>query len=217
MFCVRCGARMVAPTIRQHRQSLPIGRWLMALIRAVVLIGILGSIALMCWPLPVTEPTVNVPQAERFGQRLIEIERTLQQRGSVVETIPDEALNNYLAWRIRESSGTGTSSAFLISLNALIVETRPERMRAVLAGQWGPIRLTFEVKGIPSVDDSGVRFGLYYARLGHLTLPTPGARRWAAEKFRQVLGGLERELQLISAVRRLDLGEGRVRLAMAVR
>ncbi len=189
----------------------------MALLRAAVLVAIFGSIALICWPLPVAEPQVNAALAERFGQRLIEIERTLQQRGTVVETIADEALNNYLAWRISESAGAGGGGTFTISLKALVVETRPERMRAVLAGTWGPVRLTFEVKGIPSADESGARFGLYYARLGHLTLPTDGARKWAAEKFQQVLGGLERELRLVRAVRRLDLGEGKVRVALAAR
>lgn len=189
----------------------------MALLRAAVLVAIFGSIALICWPLPVAEPQFNAAQAERFGQRLIEIERTLQQRGTVVETIADEALNNYLAWRISESAATGGGGTFTISLKALVVETRPDRMRAILAGTWGPVRLTFEVKGIPSADESGARFGLYYARLGHLNLPTEGARTWAAEKFQQVLAGLERERRLVRAVRRLDLGEGKVRVALAAR
>ncbi len=208
---------MVAPTVRQRRESIPIGRWLFALLRAAVLVAIFGSIALICWPLPVTEPQVNAAQAERFGARLIEIERTLQQRGTVVETIPDEALNNYLAWRIRESAGTASESAFMISLKALVVDTTPERMRAVLAGRWGPLQLTFEVKGVPSADESGAHFGLYYARLGHLTLPGKAARDWAADKFRQVLSGLDRELRLLTAIRRLDLGEKKVRIALAGR
>ncbi|MCX7819435.1 MAG: hypothetical protein N2652_09560 [Kiritimatiellae bacterium] len=207
---------MVTPEVRRRREPLPIGRWLMALLRAAVIVAIFGAIGLICWPLPVPEVPVNAAHAEKFGERVIEVERTLRQRGTVVETIADEALNNYLAWRIRESA-SAAGGGFVISLKSLVVETRPERMRAVLAGNWGPIRLTFEVKGIPSADESGASFGLYYARLGHLTLPTAGARNWAAEKFRQVLSGLEREMGLLRAVRRLDLGEGKVRVALSAR
>ncbi len=207
---------MGAPAFRRRRDPFPIGRWLGAIVRAALLLAIFGGIGLMCWPVEVAETRVDVERARRFAQRLADVEQTLQQQGTAVDTVSADEINNYLAWRLQETPGAGVSGGLQMSLERVRIEVSPTRISAVALGGWGPLKLTFEARGLPEAGNQGFVFRVYRARVGRLWLP-PFARPWAVDKLRQALGGLDRERRILDRVQRFELGDGKVRMAASGR
>lgn len=217
VFCGRCGSRMGAPSVQRRREAFPIGRVVAGAVRGLVLLAIISAIGLIFWPAPVPETAVDATRARQFAQRLAAIEQVLQQQGTTVDTVSAADINNYLAWRIQETPGAQESSGLQMSLDRLYVDITTLRIRVIVLGGLGPLKLSFEVKGTPERESGGFRLAVYQARVGHLRVPG-FARRWVADKITQALSGLSRERAILDRTQRFDLLEGnKIRMAVSGR
>jgi len=214
VFCVRCGARMGAPTVHQKREAFPIGRYLAGAARLVGILVLAVVVGLAFWPLSVAETTVDEAKARKVAQWVGAMELLIRQQGTTASLLADEDINIYHAWRLQEAVNAGRAQGAQMSLDRIRVEIRGDRVRAVAVGGWGPFRLSFDVRGLPETAAGPFHLAIREARLGHLKLPRP-AHGWVAGKFEQILAGMTRERDVLNHVRRVDLTDGKARLVVA--
>ncbi len=214
VFCAKCGARMGAPSVQQRREAFPIGRVLGNLVRLASILVLALIVGAAFWPLEVAETAVDETRAKKLGEWVVAMEKLIQQRGTTASMIGDDDINNYLAWRVRETPEASKPKGMQLGLDRIRVEIRGDRIRAVALGGWGAIRLSFDIRGLPETSDRAFRLNVREARLGHLKLPG-FAHGWVAEKLEQILGGLSRERAVLDHVKRADLADGKVRLVIA--
>lgn len=181
-----------------------VGRFLGGLLRLLVFLGVALTIGLAVWPLPVAGTAADDAGAKGFRDRLAKTGTWIGQ----------DDINNYLAWRIRETPAAGAPQAMQVGLEGVRIEIRADRVRAVAVGRWGPVRLTFDVRGLPDTSGGAFRLRIGEARLGHLRLPKP-AHGWAAGHLETILSGMVEERKVLDGARRIELADGRVKLNIA--
>lgn len=213
VFCVKCGARMGAPSVQQQREAFPIGRVLSGVARLVVILVLAVVVVLLFWPLKLAETAVDEGRAQKFSTWVGGLERLIQSQGTTANVIGDADINNYLAWRILQTPEAQKPQGMQMGLERVRVEIQPTGVRAVALGGWGPMRLTFDVRGSPTTEGGRFRLAVREARVGHLKMPRP-AHGWVAEKLEQILGGMGRERTVLDHVRRVDLADGKARLVI---
>lgn len=214
VFCTQCGARMGTPMVHQQREAFPIGRYLAGAARLVVILVLAVVAGLAFWPLPVAETVVDETRARKVAQWVGAMEQLIRQQGTTASLLDDEDINMYLAWRLQEAVDAGRAQGAQMSLDRIRVEIRGDRVRAVALGGWGPLRLSFDVRGLPGTTPGSFRLAIREARLGHLKLPKP-AHGWVAGKLEQILAGMTRERDVLNHVKRVDLTDGKARLVVA--
>jgi len=216
VFCTKCGQKIGAPQLERRREPLAVGRWVMGTLRLLAWLALAWVVGSIFWAVPVPKVTVDVDRAQKFSEGISKLHQVLQRGGSTVETVAESDINNYLAWRLQETPEAQEFRGVQLALHAVWVELRSERVRAVVVGGWGPLRISFEVKGLPVNEGQGFQFDVFQARLGHLRLPR-AAHHWALGKIRTVLAQMDREAWLLDRARKFDLGDGRVRLTFSGR
>jgi hypothetical protein len=203
VFCAGCGARMSERAVMRRHDGPSAGRFLGGLVRLLVVLGVALAIGLAVWPLPVAGTVANDDRAEGFRDRLSRTETWIGQ----------DDINNYLAWRVRDTPAAG-AQAMRVGLEGVRIELREDRVRAVAVGMWGPVRLTFDIRGLPDTTGGAFRLQVGEARLGHLRLPKP-AHGWAAGHLETILSGMVEERKILDGVRRIELSDSRVKLHVA--
>lgn len=201
MFCAQCGARMGENAVMRRHDAPSVGRVLGGLVRVLVVLGVALTIGLVVWPLPVSGTVANEAGAKGFRDRLAKAGTWIEQ----------DDINNYLAWRIQDTPAAGAPQAMRIGLEGVRIEILADRVRAVAVGTWGPVRLTFDIRGLPETSGGAFRLRVGEARLGHLRLPQP-AHGWVAGHFETVLSGMVEERKVLDGARRIDLSDGKARL-----
>lgn len=203
VFCAGCGARMGEGAVMRRHDGWSTGRFLGGLVRLAVVLGIALAIGLAVWPLPVAGTVANDAVAKGFLDRLSKTGTWIGQ----------DDINNYLAWRVRDTPVEG-AQALHVGLEGVRIELRVDRVRAVAVGTWGPVRLTFDIRGLPDTTGGAFRLRVGEARLGHLRLPQP-AHGWAAGHLETILSNMVEERKVLDGVRRIELSDGRVKLHVA--
>ncbi len=214
VFCTQCGARMGAPTVHHKREAFPIGRYLAGAGRLLAILVLAAIVGLAMWPLPVAETPADEARARKFAQWVVAMEQLIRQQGTTASVIADEDINNFLAWRLRETPDAGRAQGMQVGLDRIRIEIRGDRVRAVALASWGPLQLSFDVRGLPVTAEGPFRLAVREARLGHLRLPTP-AHGWVAGRLEQVLAGMSRERGILDRVKRAELADGKARLVIA--
>jgi hypothetical protein len=205
---------MGTPAVQHRREAFPIGRYLAGAARLLVILVIAALVGLALWPLSVAETAVDEARARKFAQWVSAMEQLIRQQGTTASVIADEDINNFLAWRLQETPDAGRAQGMQAGLDRIRIEIRGDRVRAVALGGWGPLRLSFDIRGLPVTAEGPFRLAIREARLGHLKLPKP-AHGWVAGRLEQILGGMSRERGILDRVKRAELADGKARLVIA--
>ena len=219
MFCAKCGGKMGVPEIRQTRKPIPILPFLRFVIKSIVLLAVLGGAAAVFWPLPVPKGILDTGRAQIVHKTFQNLKAHLEARqqgqpapasdNSAVFT--DDDINQFLAWRIAElaaeaSSGSGTT----MTLQAVQVRLLPGAVRVVALGQYGPIRLSYEIEGRPTQPQKLFPMKIHRARLGHFPIFIAAGRDFAADRIVGILAGLDAESWVLQNCRLAKLEKNRM-------
>ena len=213
VFCSRCGGRMGAPQVHQTREPIRIFHILGVLFRAAIALGIIAVIGLLFWPQSIPEVLVDQPRAERFQQSIKKLVEAAKQKASAVQVIADTDINNYIAWRIADSASAQDSSGVVMDLKGMYVTVTPRDVRAVAVGAFGPIKLSYEVRGRPVVGRNRFALDVRQARIGHLGLPRMAAG-FVAGRIEGIVAGLDEERLVLDNVATAELSDGKVRITI---
>ena len=96
-------------------------------------------------------------------------------------------------------------------IQSILVFTREDFTALVLAN-WGPISLSYEIKGVPYLKNKRFEVVVQKVRWGHLPLPDPAAA-WVSSRVAGMFLRMEKELAILNSLGRCDLGNGRVYVA----
>lgn len=221
MFCAKCGGKMGVPEIRQVRKPIPILPFLRFVVKSIVLLAVLGSAAAVFWPLPVKKGMQDTTRAQAVHKTFQDLKAHLEARRQGVPppattgtaAFTDDDLNQFLAWRIAELAAE-ESSGGTMALQAVQIHLLPDAVRVVALGQFGPIRLSYEIEGRPAQPQKLFPLKILRARIGHFPIFIAAGRDFAADRIVSILAGLDAESWVLQNCRLTKLETNRMTIAV---
>ncbi len=210
LFCLRCGGRLdlrrvtakeVAPP---RRSSWGPGK----LFRLVSVLAALGVLFLILWPVEPRGSRGIRADAAQLANKIKDLDNATD-RGKAMSVLVSEAeANAYVADAVERSLRDLPPSSYRLQLREVNLTFTPSRFIVLIAAHWGPLRLTYELKGTLSKDREIEVIG---TRWGHLPLFGVG-NAWLVRGMTGVFAGMRREAELMSRLGRVELEWGCVRL-----
>ena len=218
MFCAKCGGKMGVPEVRQTRKPLPILPFLQFVVKSAILLAVLGGAAAIFWPLPVVKGIQDTARAERTHKLFENLKAHLearQQNQPPPETqnfaeFSEDDLNLFLSWRIAQMTSEQEESGNTMTLQGVQIRLLPGAVQVVALGQYGPIRLSYEIEGRPSQPQVLFPLKIYRARIGHFPLFFAAGRDFAADRIAGILSGLQTEAWVLENCKLIKLEKGRL-------
>ncbi|MBU1694688.1 MAG: zinc ribbon domain-containing protein [Verrucomicrobia bacterium] len=208
LFCGTCGARLNLGG-RRWSVSASGGRWLLRIVEILLLV----AMGLLLWPArPGGAPGGEAEAREFIGK--MRILATAAERGGLIAEIVSEAeINAYLAELLKRTPALSRSEGMSqLGIGEVNFRFQPDSITVTVVALWGPVRLSYEVSGRPVWPEGRFGFDVRSARWGHLPLVGPAAH-WMIRRLEVMFSGMERERNILDHIQRLDMGQGRVRVA----
>jgi hypothetical protein len=215
IFCVKCGAKLdlskvTAATARIRRPSGAL-RGLVRAIRLLVSCLVLVAAILIVWPVRPTGQTGRAAEARQMRAKLDNLIAAPEMGRVVSEVVTEAEVNGYLADLVSRNQGASPSEGMRLGVEGINMTFTSGRFVAHILAKWGPLSLSYEVKGSAGVQADRLDVRVAGARWGHLPLPGPAAAI-VSRRVSAVFSRLDREREMLDGLSRLDLGRGAVRL-----
>lgn len=181
IFCVRCGVKLDFTQMRRPIR-IDLGGILEGIFRLVVFLVVLSVVVLIVWPLDPAGQTGDADDARGWLSKRDQLQNDGAEKVDITET----SLNAYLAATFKSpvTNSTEAVNRWAMSLAALNVTLRPDHVTVMAVTQWGPLTITWAVRGVPRVVAGRSILDIKDGRWGHLPLPraiaTGVANRMAA-------------------------------------
>ncbi|HOW97203.1 MAG TPA: zinc ribbon domain-containing protein [Kiritimatiellia bacterium] len=208
LFCSNCGAKLNLDG-KAWREPVRWGRFLTRIVQVLILAGV----GLLLWPVKPQGAVGGRAEAVAYYGKLRLLSEAVERRVMVVQTFSEAEVNAYLAEVLKEhpelSSSEGLSKLGIGEIN---LRFRPEGVTVTVVALWGPLRMSYEIAGLPRAGGGPFAFDVRGARWGHLPLPGVAAH-WMVRRVELMFSGMERERTVLDGLQRVDVGGGLVRVA----
>jgi len=214
VFCSSCGHRLDLSRVNTRvlaKSATPPRSGITRLIRFIVFVFLLAVVSLLLWPVsPVGE--VGAPKdAKRFEQKLRGLASAQQSGLYVFEIVSESEVNAYLGEILKKNAEGTHSKGMRLGIDEINFQFTPDYFLVVMLAHWGPVQLSYEIKGRPEIVGRHFGIDLQSVRWGHLPLPGASAD-WMSSRLARVFSGMKRDREILARLGRCDLGHGRVRL-----
>lgn len=218
LFCMQCGASMSAAKAEQSREGsifVSFFRFLFQTIRLLIALALTGVIGLMLWPVIPGGLKGDVRDAQRLTQKMEILRRANLENKASTQRISELEVNAHLHRLIDQSTRPDASGLEyrILDLNTVI---NPDDVVVTMLSSFGPVKLSYEVTGIPLIESRNFTFQIRSARLGHLTMPGPLAG-WLAGRVGHVLSRQDRDRDVLDKLDQMTLSQGEATLTMQQR
>lgn len=213
IFCKHCGARLALSDIPPPAAERHAGRRLLGLFRLVVLLGLAAAVGLILWQSEVRGAVGTPDEAERLYAKLRRLEGVISAGQGVDEWITETEVNAYLARVVEHTNQASSSSPRQVRVTGINLSFTRDHLIALILAEWGPLKLSYEMTGIPRAGEAAFELKLVAARLGHL--PLPGAvRDRVARQVAPVFARMNRERNILDHLSGIVLDQGRLRISL---
>lgn len=208
LFCATCGAKLDLGA-KAWREPI---RWGRGLLR-VVQVLLVAAVGLLLWPVRPQGASGSREEALAYYGKLRILSEAVGQGVMVVQIFSEAEVNGYLAEVLKRNPELSNSEGLgKMGLGEINLRFAPEDVTVTVTALWGPMRMSYEVAGRPRTGSGPFGFDVRAARWGHLPLPGV-ASRWMVRRVEAMFSGMEREHAVLNGLRRIDLGQGQVRVA----
>ncbi len=180
--------------------------------RLLVLLLLLTVVGFAVWPADQKGQAGSEELAGVFQRKLLRFESALEQGTRHRGELSEAQLNAYFDYVLSEADG-GAVGGVIMRLARINVSFTPEGFVVLISAKWGPVRLSYELTGIPQVSADGFSVEVLRVRLGHLPLSGMLGRRVAGQ-MAATFGGMERERAVLDHLSEFTLDAQRVFLTM---
>jgi hypothetical protein len=175
----------------------------------VIFLAVLSLVVLIVWPLAPAGQVGGDDDARGWLSK----RDLLKDGGTVKAEVSEASLNAYLLTTLKQpaTNAAATISSWKMKLAALNVTLRPDHVTMMALTQWGPLTITWAVRGAPRVADDHVLWDIKDGRLGHLPLPRAIAV-WVADRMAALLVRWPQDREMLEQLKGVTLDAGRVTL-----
>lgn len=212
VFCSKCGTKLDMSQLISGKPRRSPFQVVMAGIRFLVLVAIVGAVSLMLWPVAPSSPRGTAAEAALVEQRIEAMARSVEFGRFVVEVFSDGEVNAYLADVLKKDAKAGKSDGYRVGIEDIRLSFSSTDFVVLVLAKWGPVALSYEITGLPELGEQGFSVQVKKARLGHLPMPGP-AGDWMLSRVAGIFQRMDRERTILNHSSRLDLIEGRMRVA----
>lgn len=208
LFCATCGSKMNL----DGQVFRPPVRWGRGLWRLVELL-LLAAMGMLLWPVQPRGAGGTEAEARQFIGKTRALAAAQERRIMIVQTVSEKEVNAYLADVLKRAPAPADSGGLVrLETRELNLCFQPESITLVVAAQWGPLKLTYELTGRPRAGGGRFEFEVRQARWGHL--PLPGAlSNWMVRRIQLILSGMKDDQRVLNGLDRMDMDRGFVRVA----
>lgn len=214
VFCSKCGVRLDLSRVNNRVLAKSIERphsSALRLFRFLLFVALLAVVALLLWPSGLVGAPGALRDARSMERKIAAVVRAQQAGLYVFEIISEREANAYLAEILKRNEGISRSEGMKLGIEAITMGFQPDGLTVVILAAWGPLRISYEVTGMPVIDEEGFKLDVISARWGHLPLPGPSGQ-WVSERVARVFSQMQRERRMLDDLQRCDVGKGKVRL-----
>lgn len=214
VFCSKCGVRLDLSRVNTRmlaRGATKPHEGFFRLVRVLVLLALACVIGLVLWPTELVGEPGSIRDARLLENKIQGLVRAQNSGLYVFEIVAEREVNAYLAEVLKRDENLSRSDGMRLGLEAIRVRFQPEVMTVVLLANWGPLRLSYEIQGVPVTGTGGFSMDVRSARWGHLLLPGPSAD-WVTARVAAVFSQMNRDRNVLDQLERCDLGQEKVRL-----
>lgn len=214
VFCSKCGVRLDLSRINARvlaRGATKPHEGLFRMLRVLLLLFLAAVIGLMLWPAELVGEPGSVRDARRLENKIQGLIRAQDSGLYVFEIVSEREVNAYLADVLKNNESLSRSEGMRLGIEAIRVQFLPDAMTVVILANWGPARLSYEVRGVPVTGTGAFSVDVQSARWGHLLLPGASAD-WVSGRVAVVFSQMKRDWGMLDQLERCDLGQGKVRL-----
>ncbi len=216
MFCIRCGARldhsrvlMTPSTPGEHSPGLS---GFLDAIRSLLALGVFIALVLVLWPVAPGGARGSRVDSQMGARKVQGLRNAVEFGQPVTVTLQEAELNAYLADLLSSDAEAAQSKGRRMAVGEINLVFTPDYFVALVLANWGPVRLSYELRRSVRVDGRSFGVEVLALRWGHLPLPGPAAH-WMAGRMAGLLGRMERERRMLDGIRAVRLGQGAVSLA----
>ncbi len=198
VFCIKCGAKLdfaaMERKIRRGSQGGGAGHLFFRLVRLLIVAALLAALGLIVWPVSPSGQVGETGTAAQFRANLQALETALDGGTSASVEISEESANAHLLEIVHYTQSEPTPGNRL-NLDGMNLRFGEGTFVLVVQASKGPVKLTYEITGMPGADGLEIRG----ARWGHLPLPLPAAR-WMTRKLTLLFQNMKREQAVLARV-----------------
>ncbi|HMO50976.1 MAG TPA: zinc ribbon domain-containing protein [Kiritimatiellia bacterium] len=175
LFCSSCGVKLDLSKVSAGRGSTARGsgggRGLARAIRLVILLGLMATLGLLCWP---AVPAGDAPSAE--GARVVPAKMSalrgaIMRRNDVTETFSEADINAHLqATLVRPDPAAG---GYRLVLRDVRLAVGPDRVEVWMKSALGPLPISYTADVDVRREDGRFIFAPGAVRIGRLPVPGP--------------------------------------------
>lgn len=208
LFCANCGAKLDLDA-KAWRAPVRWGRFLTRIVQVLILAGV----GLLLWPVKPQGAAGGRDEAVAYYDKLRLLSEAVERKVLVVQTFSEAEVNAYLVEVLRRHPELSNSEGLSkLGIGEINLRFRPEGVTVTVVALWGPVRMSYEISGRPRAGAAPFGFDVRGARWGHLPLPGVAAH-WMIRRVELMFSGMERERTVLDGLQRMDMGDGRVRVA----
>jgi hypothetical protein len=214
VFCSKCGKKLDLSRVSTRllaRSTLTPADRRARLFRWVVVLVLAAVIGLMLWPMEPEGVVGSRDDVKALRVKVGRLERAAAARAYVFDVVTEEEVNAFLEETVGGDPSVAKSEGLRLGIETIRVRFTPEQLKVFLLANWGPLKLSYMVAGVPEIRQRRFSVNPTHGRLGHLWLPAPLAG-WIGGRISYALSGLERERRLLDQLGRCELGDEKVRL-----
>ncbi len=214
VFCIKCGQRLFSSDAAVNRamaQQAGKGRYLVRVGSQILFIALVVILGLGLWPEAITGQKGSLTDARQAYGKIKRLESTISAGLVAKEIFSEPEANGYLAALIEHNMKNAPPPRFRLGVREINLSFTPENITVLILAKWGPAILTYEMRGIPSVENGRFGMKLTGLRWGHLPIPDP-INHWILGRLEGIFKALERERRILEGLERIELGPGRIRV-----
>jgi hypothetical protein len=208
VFCARCGQKLDlsdGPAARPSRFSL------FGLIQNLLTILLVAALGLILWPVQPQGETGEPKDAVLVNQKLKAIAKAVDEKLFYGQVITEKEINAWFSAKLQKPAADSAPAWNQLTLDTIRVQLQADHLTLLVLTKWGSIPLSYELTGVPAIQDGKARLTVTHARWGHLPLP-PQAQDWLTGRLAVMFAGMQKEQELLNQLARIDLAANRVRL-----
>ena len=211
MFCSKCGARLEVSQATVKSSDAGFGgfvKLLGRLFRLAVSIALLFCIILLLRPASLQGRDGSAQEAQQLVHKLQILKTATLEGTQAYDSILESEVNAYLAELLKRSQ-PASRSGLQYSIKKINVAVTTNELNVVLHAACGPLTISYELVGVPQLENNLFVLDIQRARLGYMPLPKM-AQPWLIDKVNNVFSKLYEEKSILDNLSTLRLEDGQI-------
>ncbi len=200
VLCRMCGGHLDLKCLKRRRSKPGLGGVILSGFKRVVIPALLAVfifvLSAMLWPVEPEGSVGSMDDAELMYEKILNLEQYIRRGDSIRISVREEVMNAYLYEIIRRMSAVVEDDPFRMSTRTVNLSFTSGHVIINIITKWGPVRLSYEITGIPGVDGTGAELDIQKITLGHVWMPefTFGL---LVEKLSNIFSKMKREQYIL--------------------